>query len=91
LPRSRHFHRPSVNPDAVHAHHYIPDVAAGLAVLGSAPADAYGRACMLPFAPAGTLRNLVARFSKALGREIGISVMPRWLLKDQRVGHAPLR
>ncbi|MFZ1908393.1 MAG: NAD-dependent epimerase/dehydratase family protein, partial [Burkholderiales bacterium] len=36
--------RSPVDPDAVHTYHYIPDVAAGLARLGSAPDDALGRA-----------------------------------------------
>ena len=31
------------NPDMLHTFHYIPDVAAGLATLGSAPDDAFGR------------------------------------------------
>jgi len=70
-----------VDPDAVHTYHYLPDVAAALAALGSAPGDAYGRSWMLPCAPAGTLRELVARFSAALGREIRIAALPRWLLK----------
>jgi nucleoside-diphosphate-sugar epimerase len=70
-----------VNPDAVHTYHYIPDVAAGLAALGGAPDDAYGRPWMLPCAPAGTLRELVARLSRPLGRDIRISALPRWVIK----------
>jgi nucleoside-diphosphate-sugar epimerase len=70
-----------VDPDAVHTYHYIPDVAAGLAALGGAPDDAYGRPWMLPCAPAGTLRELVARMSRTLGRDIRISALPRWVIK----------
>ena len=44
-----------VNPDAIHTYHYIPDVAAGLAALGTAADDAYGRPWMLPCAPAETI------------------------------------
>jgi len=70
-----------VNPDAIHTYHYIPDVAAGLATLGLAGDDAYGRPWMLPCAPAESLRALVERFSTALGREIKLMAMPGALLK----------
>lgn len=73
--------RVAVDPDAVHTYHYIPDVAAGLAALGAAGEDVCGRAWMLPCAPAGTLREIVARFSRALGRDIPIGTLPRWLMK----------
>ena len=69
-----------VDPDAVHTYHYIPDVAAGLATLGTASDDAYGRPWMLPCAPAETMRALVARFSRELGREIKLLTMPRPVL-----------
>jgi hypothetical protein len=59
-----------VDPDAIHTYHYIPDVAAGLATLGTAGDDAYGRPWMLPCTPAETMRALVVRFSRELGREI---------------------
>jgi nucleoside-diphosphate-sugar epimerase len=67
--------------DPVHTYHYIPDVAAGLLTLGCADEDAYGHPWMLPCAPAGTLRQLVARLATTLGREIKIAQLPRWLLK----------
>lgn len=70
-----------VDPDAIHTYHYIPDVAAGLATLGSAGDDAYGRPWMLPCAPAESLRALVARFSRALGRQIRLMAMPRTAVK----------
>lgn len=73
--------RVAVNPNAVHTYHYIPDVAAGLATLGMAEDDAYGRPWMLPCAPAETMRALIARFSRHLGREIGLRAMPRSILK----------
>jgi nucleoside-diphosphate-sugar epimerase len=68
------------NPDIVHTYHYIPDVARGLAVLGTAPDDVVGRAWMLPCAAAGTSRELIARFSEALGSNIRIRGVPRPLL-----------
>jgi nucleoside-diphosphate-sugar epimerase len=70
-----------VDPDAIHTYHYIPDVAAGLAALGTAGDDVYGRPWMLPCAPAETMRALVARFSRELGREIELMTMPRTVLK----------
>jgi nucleoside-diphosphate-sugar epimerase len=67
--------------DAIHTYHYIPDVAAGLATLGSAEQDAYGHPWMLPCAPAGTLRQLVARLASTLGRDIKVTEVPRWVVK----------
>jgi nucleoside-diphosphate-sugar epimerase len=67
--------------DAIHTYHYIPDVAAGLVTLGCAEPDAYGHPWMLPCAPAGTMRNLVARLAGKLGREIKVAQVPRWILK----------
>jgi hypothetical protein len=62
-------------------YHYIPDVAAGLVALGCAEADVYGRQWMLPYARAETMRELVARFSRKLGREIKLTGVPRWMVK----------
>jgi NAD dependent epimerase/dehydratase family len=70
-----------VNAYAIHTYHYIPDVAAGLMTLGGAEADVYGRPWMLPCTPAETLRDLAARFSRKLGREIRLARLPRWLGK----------
>ena len=70
-----------VNPDAIHTYHYIPDVAAGLATLGTAGDDAYGRPWMLPCTPAETMRALVVRFSRELGRDIRLRTTPRTVLK----------
>lgn len=70
-----------VNPDAVHTYHYVPDVAAGLATLGSASDDAYGKPWMLPCAPAESMRALIARFSRHLGRNIQLNVLPKWAMK----------
>ena len=70
-----------VNPDAIHTYHYIPDVAAGLAALGTAADDAYGRPWMLPCAPAETTRALVTRLSRELGRQIELMTVPRTVLK----------
>ncbi|HLK61211.1 MAG TPA: NAD-dependent epimerase/dehydratase family protein [Chthonomonadaceae bacterium] len=73
--------RTFVNPDAIHTYHYIPDVAASLALLGSAPEDAYGQPWMLPCTPAGNMRDLARRFSRTLGKEIKLTSFPRWMIK----------
>lgn len=71
--------------DAVHTYHYIPDVATGLAMLGCADADAYGRPWMLPCAPAGSLRELIVRLAKKLDREIRVREVPQWVVKTAAV------
>ena len=70
-----------VNPDAIHTYHYVPDVAAGLATFGGAADDAYGKPWMLPCAPPESMRALVARFSRYIGRDIGLTAMPRWTMR----------
>ncbi len=67
--------------DSPHTYHYLPDVAAGLAALGTAPDDLTGRAWMLPCAPAESARTLVQRFAHVLGREIRAAELPRRFLK----------
>ncbi len=78
-------------PDAVHTYHYIPDVAAGLAALGSGPDDACGRPWMLPCRPAETLRDLVRRFEAPFGAPIRIAVLPAWALSVMSVFMPMLR
>ncbi len=69
-----------IDPDAIHTYHYIPDVASGLAVLGSAPDDALGRPWMLPCRPAESLRRLAERLARHLGHPIKVSRVPPLLL-----------
>jgi len=64
--------------DQPHSYSYAPDVADGLVALG------LGRErglWMLPVQPAETTRAVVARFARALGREIPIGKIPTWLLQ----------
>ena len=70
-----------VNPDARHTYHYIPDVAVGLATLGCATEDVLGSAWMLPCQPAGTMRDLIERFSRSLGHPIRVHTVPRVVVK----------
>ena len=80
-----------VDPDAIHTYHYIPDVAQGIAALGTAPDDVFGKPWMLPCTPAESLRALVARFSRSFGSEIRMRVMPRWALKTLGLAMPMLR
>jgi nucleoside-diphosphate-sugar epimerase len=79
------------DPDMVHTYHYIPDVAAGLATLGAAPDDAFGKPWMLPCRPAETLRDLVRRLERTFGRPIPLQVVPGWMQLVMSVVIAPLR
>ena len=80
-----------MNPDVPHTYHYIPDVAAGLATLGAAPDDAFGKPWMLPCRPAETLRDLVRRLERPFGRSISFQVVPRWMQLVMSVVIPPLR
>ena len=70
-----------VRPEAIHTYHYIPDVAIGLAALGTAENDVEGRPWMLPCQPAGTLHALVGRLGEHLGRPIALVALPPVALK----------
>jgi nucleoside-diphosphate-sugar epimerase len=80
-----------VDPDMAHTYHYIPDVAAGLATLGAAPDDAFGKPWMLPCRPAETLRDLVRRLERPFGRSLSFQVVPRWMQLVMSVVIPPLR
>jgi len=67
------------NPDAIHTYHYIPDVAAGIALLGTAPDEVCGKPWMLPCRPAESLRDLVRRLEKPLGAPIALAIAPGWM------------
>lgn len=79
------------NPDTPHTYHYIPDVAAGLAALGSAPDDAFGGPWMLPCQPAEPTRALAARLARALGRDLRLSPTPRWMIRVLGLFVPPVR
>lgn len=69
-----------VRLDTPHTYHYTLDVVAGLAALGEADDGVTGRWWMLPAAPAVSTAELIARVGRALGRELELQEMPRWLL-----------
>jgi nucleoside-diphosphate-sugar epimerase len=74
-----------MNPDVPHTYHYIPDVAAGLATLGGAPDDVFGKPWMLPCRPAETLRELVRRLERPLGASIRLALVPGWMQRAMSV------
>jgi nucleoside-diphosphate-sugar epimerase len=64
------------NLQTPHSYHYIPDVAAALATLATAPTAACGRDWLLPCHPAESTLALVERLGRALGRPIRARQMP---------------
>jgi len=74
-----------MNPDVPHTYHYIPDVVAGLATLGAAPDDAFGRPWMLPCRSAETFRDLVRRLEGPFGTPIRLAVVPGWMQRAMSV------
>lgn len=69
-----------INPDMPHSYSYTPDVARGLAVLGTHPA-APGRVWHLPVAAQLTTRELLERFAAHAGTRIKVRRVPRWALR----------
>lgn len=68
------------NLNMVHTYHYIPDVAQGLATLGSAEESSLGQVWMLPCQPAGSTIDLSKRFELYLKKSVLMKTMPRWLI-----------
>jgi nucleoside-diphosphate-sugar epimerase len=71
-----------VNAGKAHTYHYIPDVARGLATLGCTEDSKLAGASlwMLPCQPAVSTREMTQRFATALGHDIPLNEVPRWLL-----------
>ncbi|HUK66589.1 MAG TPA: NAD-dependent epimerase/dehydratase family protein [Anaeromyxobacteraceae bacterium] len=68
------------SPDMPHSYSYGPDVAHGLAVLGTHP-EADGTAWHLPVAWQGTTRELVRALASELGVTARIRAVPDWLFR----------
>jgi nucleoside-diphosphate-sugar epimerase len=66
------------DPDMPHSYSYTPDVAAGLVALGQAAARGVW---MLPVQPAESTRAVLARFERALGRTVDLTLVPAWVLR----------
>ena len=67
------------NPDLLHTFSYIPDIATGLATLGTDD-RADGQAWHLPNAKTLSTRDLIGRVADAAGTEGGVSPMPGFLV-----------
>lgn len=76
------------DPDQLHTYSYTPDVARALVTLGESRARGLW---MLPVQPAESTRAIVARFAAALGPDIRISTLPRWLLRAIGVASPMMR
>ena len=72
------------DPDMPHSYSYTPDVARGLAVLGTEPA-APGRIWHLPAAAQLTTRELLERFADRAGTRIKVRRLPQWALRTAGV------
>jgi nucleoside-diphosphate-sugar epimerase len=68
------------NPDLLHTYSYVPDVAAGLAVLGTDP-RAVNEVWHLPGPATVTTRALLDLLSSEIDRPVGIRSVPPWLVK----------
>lgn len=69
------------DPDTPHGYTYTPDVARGLATLGT-HAAAPGRAWHLPTSAKLTTRALLERFAARAGTEIKVRRVPTWALRS---------
>lgn len=67
------------DPDQPHSYAYVPDVAEGLAILGT-QAAADGRVWHLPMLPARSSRAHLQALADALGHPLELRVLPRWTL-----------
>jgi nucleoside-diphosphate-sugar epimerase len=67
------------NPDLPHTYSYVPDIARGLATLGT-DERAIGQVWHLPGPETVTTRELAAMVSDQLGRPVGLRIMPKPLL-----------
>lgn len=65
------------DPDQSHAYNYTPDVARGLAELGTRP-EAAGKVWHLPAAWTGTTRELIARAGTLIGKPGTVRRVPSW-------------
>lgn len=68
------------DPDTRHSYNYIPDVARGLAVLGTDTAGD-GKVWHLPTAFHGTTRELLQRFADHHGNSLKLRRIPTWAIR----------
>jgi nucleoside-diphosphate-sugar epimerase len=78
------------DPDQPHSYSYVPDVAAGLVALGTAPA-ATGEVWHLPVAPARTTRHIIEQVYRAAGHKPRLFAAGRTTLRALGLVRPPLR
>src|SRR5579871_3850626 len=64
------------NPDLAHTYSYVPDIAAGLATLGT-DARAVGQVWHLPGPPTVTTRALLDLVADQIGHRVGVRALPK--------------
>ncbi|HYO41149.1 MAG TPA: NAD-dependent epimerase/dehydratase family protein [Nocardioidaceae bacterium] len=78
------------DPDQPHSYSYVPDVAAALVALGTAP-TAPGEIWHLPVAPARTTRHIIGQVYRAAGHRPRLLAAGRTTLRALGVVQPPLR
>ena len=78
------------DPDQPHTFSYIPDIAAGLAMLGGDD-RADGRAWHLPNPPTVTTREFIGKVFAAAGTEAGVAAMSRFMVNVIGIFNANVR
>jgi nucleoside-diphosphate-sugar epimerase len=78
------------NPDLPHTYSYVPDIAAGLATLGTDP-RAEGQVWHLPGPPTGTTRALLDLVAADVGHPVGIRALPKLAVRALALVNPMLR
>ena len=78
------------NPDLPHTYSYVPDIAAGLATLGTDP-RAEGQVWHLPGPPTGTTRALLDLVAADVGHPVGIRGLPKLAVRALALVNPMLR
>jgi nucleoside-diphosphate-sugar epimerase len=78
------------NPDLAHTYSYVPDIASGLATLGT-DERAIGQVWHLPGPETGTTRALLQLAAAEVGHPVGIRSMPKLLVRALGVVNPMMR
>jgi nucleoside-diphosphate-sugar epimerase len=78
------------NPDLPHTYSYVPDIAAGLATLGT-DARAVGEVWHLPGPATGTTRALLNLVAAEIGHRVGVRSLPKLALRSLGLVNPVLR
>jgi nucleoside-diphosphate-sugar epimerase len=78
------------NPGLPHTYSYVPDIAAGLATLGTDPRAA-GQVWHLPGPPTGTSRALLDLLAGQVGHPVGIRSVPKLAVRALGLANPTLR